>query len=134
MTHRWTVFLLFLATIVAPRADAQAGLLTYEQALERARSRAPLILAAQDRIEEARGRLLGAKVLLRDNPLLSFSGGPRYTPGSDLIDSEVGLSQSPWRFWTLPRHARMKPVHIQRMPMTRVTCTTTHWMGRRGTC
>jgi hypothetical protein len=95
MTYRWTVFLLFLAAIVAPGADAQAGLLTYEQALERARSRAPLILAAQDRIEEARGRLLGAKVLLRDNPLLSFSGGPRYTPGSDLIDSEDGRAA----FW-----------------------------------
>jgi cobalt-zinc-cadmium efflux system outer membrane protein len=93
MTHRWTVFL-FLATIAAPRADAQAGLLTYEHALERARSRGPLILAAQDRIQEARGRLLGAKVLLRDNPVLTLSGGPRYTPGSDLIDSEVGLSQS----------------------------------------
>jgi outer membrane protein, heavy metal efflux system len=94
MTPRRTVFLLFLATSVAPRADAQAGLLTYEQALERARTRAPLILAAQDRIEEARGRLLGASILLRDNPVLTFSGGPRYTPGSDLIDSEVGLSQS----------------------------------------
>jgi cobalt-zinc-cadmium efflux system outer membrane protein len=94
MTHRRTVFLLLLATSLASRVDAQAGSLTYEQALERARTRAPLILAAQDRIEEARGRLLGAKVLLRDNPVLSFSGGPRYTPGSDLLDSEVGLSQS----------------------------------------
>src|SRR5215475_3768962 len=94
MAHRWTVFLVFLATSVVVRANAQTGPLTYEQALERARSRAPLILSAQDRIAEARGRLLGAKVLLRDNPVLSFSGGPRYTNGSDLIDSEVGLSQS----------------------------------------
>jgi len=68
--------------------------LSLEQALEHARRRAPLILAAQDRIEEARGRLLGARVLLRDNPALEFSGGPRYTPGSDLLDAEVGLSQS----------------------------------------
>src|SRR5205823_4417145 len=68
--------------------------LSLEQALERARRRAPLILAAQDRIEEARGRLLGARVLLHDNPALEFSGGPRYTPGSDLLDAEVGLSQS----------------------------------------
>src|SRR2546421_306868 len=68
--------------------------LTLDQTLERARRRAPLILAAQDRIEEARGRLLGARVLLRDNPVLELSGGPRYRSGSDLIDAEVGLSQS----------------------------------------
>jgi hypothetical protein len=68
MTHGRTIFLLLLATSVASRVDAQVASLTYEQALERARTRAPLILAAHDRIEEARGRLLGAKVLLRDNP------------------------------------------------------------------
>jgi cobalt-zinc-cadmium efflux system outer membrane protein len=53
-----------------------------------------LILAAQERIEEARGRLLGARVLLRDNPVLELSAGPRYRSGSDLIDAEVGMSQS----------------------------------------
>lgn len=68
--------------------------LTLDQALQRARTRAPLILSARDRVEEARGRLLGAKVLLRDNPVLEFSGGPRYTASSDLIDAEIGLSQS----------------------------------------
>lgn len=73
---------------------AQNQALTLELALERARRRAPLILAAQDRIEEARGRLLGARVLLRDNPALELSSGPRYTPGSDLVDAEIGLSQS----------------------------------------
>jgi hypothetical protein len=89
---RGIIFLL-LGSAFALVVRAQE-LLTLEQTLDRARKRAPLILAAQDRIEEARGRLLGAKVLLRDNPVLSFSGGPRYTPGSDLLDSEVGLSQS----------------------------------------
>lgn len=73
---------------------AQSQALTLERALDRARRRAPLILAAQGRVEEARGRLLGAKVLLRDNPMLEFSGGPRYTRDSDLIDAQVGLSQS----------------------------------------
>jgi len=73
---------------------AQTQSLTLDHALQRARTRAPLILAARDRIEEARGRLLGAKVLLRDNPVLEFTGGPRYTAGSDLIDAEIGLTQS----------------------------------------
>lgn len=67
--------------------------LTLDQVPERARTRAPSTLAARDRIEKARGRLLGAKVLLRDNPILEFSGGPRYTPGLVLIDAEIGLSQ-----------------------------------------
>jgi outer membrane protein, heavy metal efflux system len=89
---RGIIFLL-LGSAFAPVVRAQEPL-TLEQTLDRARERAPLILAAQDRVEEARGRLLGAKVLLRDNPVLSFSGGPRYTPGSNLLDSEVGLSQS----------------------------------------
>jgi outer membrane protein, heavy metal efflux system len=80
--------------VVAQPLGWETQSLTLDQALQRARTRAPLILAAQDRIEEARGRLLGAKVLLRDNPVLEFSGGPRYTPGSDLLDAEVGLSQS----------------------------------------
>jgi hypothetical protein len=53
-----------------------------------------LILAAQDRINEARGRLLGPKVLLRENHLLELSAGPRYREGSDLIAAEIGISQS----------------------------------------
>jgi hypothetical protein len=67
---RGIIFLL-LGSAFAPVVRAQEPL-TLEQTLDRARERAPLILAAQDRVEEARGRLLGAKVLLRDNPVLSF--------------------------------------------------------------
>jgi len=37
-------------------------------------------LSAKGRIEEARGRLAGALVRFRDNPLVEFDAGPRFTP------------------------------------------------------
>src|SRR2546426_12647790 len=49
---------------------SQDAVLTLDQALARARERAPSILSAKARIDEARGRLAGASVLLRDNPLI----------------------------------------------------------------
>lgn len=94
MKRGFVVLALALAMLLPHVVFGQNQTLTLDQALERARRRAPLILAAQDRIDEARGRLLGARILLRDNPVLEFSGGPRYRPGSDLVDAEVGLSQS----------------------------------------
>ena len=94
MRHGMIVIALVLGAFAPQALLGQNPVLTYEQALDRARRRAPLILAAQDRIHEARGRLLGAKVLLRENPLLEMSAGPRYREGSDLIDAEIGVSQS----------------------------------------
>src|SRR4051812_47964425 len=94
MGHRIIAVALVLGGLAPPLLLAQDHALTYEQALDRARRRAPLILAAQDRINEARGRLLGAKVLLRENSVLELSAGPRYREGSDLIDAEIGISQS----------------------------------------
>ena len=94
MEHRIIAVALVLGALAPPLLRGQTQAITYEQALDRARKRAPLILAAQDRINEARGRLLGAKVLLRENPLLELSAGPRYREGSDLIDAEIGISQS----------------------------------------
>jgi cobalt-zinc-cadmium efflux system outer membrane protein len=67
--------------------------MTLEQALERARRRAPVILAARERIDEARGRLTGATILFRDNPELEFSGGPRRSASIDTTDAEFGISQ-----------------------------------------
>jgi outer membrane protein, heavy metal efflux system len=94
MGHRIIAVALVLGALAPPLLLGQTQALTYEQALDRARKRAPLILAARDRINEARGRLLGAKVLLRENPLLELSAGPRYREGSELIDAEIGISQS----------------------------------------
>ncbi len=87
-------FVPILIGIFSASLFAQSPPLTLEQALQRARTRGPLIVAARDRIEEARGHLLGARALLRDNPMLEFSAGPRYAAGADFTDFETGVSQT----------------------------------------
>lgn len=81
-----------LVACAAPIAAAQQTI-TLEQALTRARAQAPQILAAQDRIDEARGRLTGASVLFQENPTLETSAGPRFSPSGSTIDSDITISQ-----------------------------------------
>ena len=51
-------------------------------------------LVAQQRIEEARGRLAGASVRQQENPVIGSSIGPRFSPSGDTVDTDVSLSQS----------------------------------------
>ena len=80
-----------LAT-TASVAGAQSTL-TYQQALAMARDRAPRVAIARARIDEARGRLIGAQIRFRDNPVLDFSAGPRRLETGTVTDFELGLSQ-----------------------------------------
>lgn len=85
--------LLFLS-IIRLLASAQQPL-TLDEALARARLHGPQIVAAQDRIAEARGRLIGASVLLQENPVLEGAVGPRFLPGDGhTTDYDLALSQS----------------------------------------
>jgi cobalt-zinc-cadmium efflux system outer membrane protein len=59
-----------------------------------ARDRAPGIVSARTRIDEARGRLAGASVLLRENPVLESSAGRRSSAGGSFVDADLGLSQT----------------------------------------
>src|SRR5690348_3920154 len=68
--------------------------LTFDGALERARQEAPAILAARLRPDEARGRLVGASVLLRENPVLDVTGGRRDSDRGISTDIETGLGQT----------------------------------------
>jgi len=63
--------------LIGPTASAAQESLTLEQALERAREGSPSVLAARARIEEARARLAGASLLLRENPELEAAAGGR---------------------------------------------------------
>ena len=74
-------------------ASAQEISITLDQALARARQRAPRVLAAQDQIREARGRLTGASVLLQENPVVETTAGPRYSANGDTTDYEVSIAQ-----------------------------------------
>jgi hypothetical protein len=53
-----------------------------------------VILSAKGRIEEARGRLAGAPVRFRDNPLIELDAGPRFIPERRIADVELGFSQN----------------------------------------
>ena len=73
---------------------AQQAAMTLDDALSGARNRAPQILAAQDRIDEARGRLTGASVLFQENPTIETTVGPRFSPSGNTTDYDVSGSQS----------------------------------------
>ena len=78
----------------AGRGVAQNGnALTLQEALALARERAPVVLAARARIEEARGRLMGASVRLRGNPVFEGNAGVRTNDGEDSTELELGLTQ-----------------------------------------
>jgi cobalt-zinc-cadmium efflux system outer membrane protein len=82
-----------LLTFGGSVAQAQSPL-TFQQALTMARERAPRVAVARARIDEARGRLTGAQVRFRDNPVVDASVGPRWLETGTLTDYEFGLSQT----------------------------------------
>ncbi len=68
--------------------------LTLDDALARARREAPAVVAARLRPDEARGRLAGASVWLRDNPVIEGTAGRRDANDRVSTDIETGVSQS----------------------------------------
>jgi len=89
---RNTSLVFWLLLVVWPTfhpALAQEQGLTLAQALEHARKQAPTILAARDRIEEARGRLRAASLRFRENPAIDVAAGKRNTG-----ETEIDLSFS----------------------------------------
>lgn len=79
--------------VLQSRAGAQSVTLTLDAALARAREQSPSVLVARARIDEARGRLVGARVRYRYNPTIDFSAGPRAVDGDTLTDVDFGVSQ-----------------------------------------
>lgn len=82
-----------ICLLPAPRSRAEALVLSLEQALALARERAPVLLSAGERIDEARGRLTGAQPLLHENPELEAAAGPRLQNNRTPLAAEVGVSQ-----------------------------------------
>ena len=83
-----------LVCLVQANAGAQSVSLSLEESLARAREQAPQVLIARARIEEARGRLAGARVRFRDNPTFDVGTGPRRTEVGTLTDLDIGFVQS----------------------------------------
>src|SRR6476661_9756020 len=71
----------------------QSTNLTLEQALSRARLRAPILLSARARIEEARARLRGSSILQQTNPMVEGTVGPRFSDPSNVTAADVSVSQ-----------------------------------------
>ncbi len=75
-------------------ATAEELQLTLDAAIEIARVRAPDVVSARGRIDEARGRLAGASVLLRQNTNLDLAAGRRYAyDGSETAEADILLTQ-----------------------------------------
>jgi cobalt-zinc-cadmium efflux system outer membrane protein len=90
------LLLLLVFGMAAPgfvQAQGQANVLTLEQALNRARLKAPALLSARARIEEARGRLKGASIFLQANPAVEGTLGPRLSNQRSTMDGELSISQ-----------------------------------------
>jgi outer membrane protein, heavy metal efflux system len=75
------------------QAQTPGNELTLEQALNRARMKAPVLLSARARIEEARGRLKGASIILQTNPAVEGTLGPRLSNQGSTMDGELSISQ-----------------------------------------
>ncbi|UJR82951.1 TolC family protein [Sandaracinus amylolyticus] len=76
-------------------SSSECRALTLEEALARARARAPDVIAARHVLAEARGELTSAEVPLRANPLLEAQAGPRYTvDGEWILQLAVGIEQT----------------------------------------
>jgi outer membrane protein, heavy metal efflux system len=73
-------------------AAAQQGL-SLDQVLARAREKAPQVLSAAARIEEARARMVGARLRTRDNPTIDALIGPRLADTGRTLDLEVSAAQ-----------------------------------------
>jgi cobalt-zinc-cadmium efflux system outer membrane protein len=102
--HRIIVLMaLVLPIALSTAAQEQPVVLTYEGALERARSAAPAIVAARMRIEEARGRVLGASLPFTTNPTVGVEGGRR-SGGASSTDYGVEVAQE----FDLPARRRVR--------------------------
>ncbi|MET0553224.1 MAG: TolC family protein [Vicinamibacteria bacterium] len=91
MDRRTGVSVCVWAWLTVSGARADDGVLTLEGALQRAREQAVPVVSGRWRIDEARARARGARVL-RDNPVLETAVGDRSDGAAS--DVEVGLSQT----------------------------------------
>lgn len=74
----WPVTIAICSLCASPVAADPSISITRERVIELARKRAPGVRIAETRVEEARGKLVGARVLLPENPALEVMAGPRW--------------------------------------------------------
>jgi len=83
------------AVLFLPReGSGQPIVLTLDDALARARERAPAILTARTQIDDARGRLAGASLWLPENPVIDGAAGSRFSANENLFEADVAIGQA----------------------------------------
>ncbi len=82
-----------IAVLIALSTAESPPSLTVQRAVELALERNATILSASAEVAAARARLDGASVLLRSNPEVEGSAGPRRTPDGRSTDLGFGVSQ-----------------------------------------
>lgn len=87
--HRLIATAGFVLLVALPALTQE---LTFDDALERARQSAPAIIAARMRVEEARGRVVGASLPFSSNPTVEVEAGRRSGVGSS-TDYGVTVAQ-----------------------------------------
>ena len=85
--------LVFGVVATLSTVTAQQNVLTRDEVIALARQRAPQILVARARIDEARGRLVGASALFADNPSLDVLAGRRDSPDGEFFEADVAIRQ-----------------------------------------
>ena len=82
------VLLAGLPALAQRTEQQQPVVLTLEDALERARQSAPAVIAARMRIDEARGRVVGASLPFASNPTVEVEAGRR---SGEISSTDYGL-------------------------------------------
>ena len=98
-----TLACLAMVLLCAAPVLGQESARTLDEVLGIARQRAPLVLAARARIEEARGRYEGAAVRFQSNPVIETEGGPRISDRGKSADFDVAFPKTRERLLPLDR-------------------------------
>ena len=90
---RWGVIAPAIAFVVCcPRSAEAQTTLGLQEVIQRARERAPQVVAARLAVEEARARVLGARVPFQNNPELEFDLASRSGETGRTGDLGIGIS------------------------------------------
>ncbi|HVR40081.1 MAG TPA: TolC family protein [Thermoanaerobaculia bacterium] len=90
--HRFVFVAGFVLSVALRAAARQPAVLTFEEAITRARASAPAVVAARMRIDETRARVIGASLPLATNPTMDVEAGRR-TGAATTTDYGIALAQ-----------------------------------------
>src|SRR5262245_33492800 len=106
--HRFVSAGLVLLISTSAMSQPQTNVLTLESALERARQSSPALIAARLRIDEARGRVIGATLPFPANPSIAIEAGRR---SGEVSTTDYGIEIAQDLDLPQRRRARLDAAH-----------------------